>query len=285
MAGSDSSFVFAPSGEQLLLASIGGEKGGGVLRLWDLTDVARTHRVELEGKLRWAPPKSWTSRSTQSTRLSPSRPAPPGFGVLDVSEPADPRAADVTPSRTRGVYAVSFSPDGSFLASGGESRQVDLWRVSEQDSGRFEVFSEGGTLLQREAITALAFSPDGEVLAVADAGGNICFYATNDLHLIGDRSCLRGYNTQSLAGVGGIEAMRFTRLPGGEPVLLTAGRGQPVIAWSSLLWNLSDDERVDEAVMEGACAISGRSLQSPEWELVFGASSFAGHPSETCPAG
>ena len=65
------------------------------------------------------------------------------------------------------VRALSFSPDGRTLASGGDDRNLILWELR---SGKATLtFKTSDT-----TITSLAFSPDGQLLA--SGGGNESVY-------------------------------------------------------------------------------------------------------------
>jgi WD40 repeat protein len=80
------------------------------------------------------------------------------------------------------VYAVAFSPDGRWLASGGRARS-GFWTLWHQATGqgakgpaiRLWRVSDGAlqaTLEQSDDVMALAFSRDGGLLAAASADGS-----------------------------------------------------------------------------------------------------------------
>lgn len=284
--GAVSNFVFAVYEGRLLLASTGVENGKGVINLWDLTDVENGGRVRYLASL----PTKATIFGIAFDRAKPIVAAATRSGELvlwDIRhlrrqrETGKPRKI-VKHGEKQALYAVAFSPDSTLLASGGEGQQVVLWRVGENESGEITATKTPGTLLQRESINSLTFSPDGETLAAADAEGNICLYGVDNRQMIGDRSCLRGYNIRALQQ-GGIEAMKFARLPGGTTALLTVGRGQPLVAWNALLWNLNDTGPVDRAITNDVCALAGRNMTRYEWGAVFNPTNLAGERHKTCP--
>src|ERR1700730_5051339 len=55
------------------------------------------------------------------------------------------------------INSVSFSPDGKLLASGGDDQKVKLWEVSTGNELR--------SFSTRDEINSVAFSPDGNLLA------------------------------------------------------------------------------------------------------------------------
>src|SRR5260370_39964046 len=76
------------------------------------------------------------------------------------------------------VQALAFSPDGRWLASGGYDKVIIVWNLS---SGReeFRLGSQKDTIappqqgLEKEAISSLAFNPDGTRLASMHVSGVI----------------------------------------------------------------------------------------------------------------
>ncbi len=61
------------------------------------------------------------------------------------------------------AYAVSLSPDGRWLAAGGQDQTIKIWRISSSGDalGEVDVTQDGG------AVVALRFSPDSAWLAAA----------------------------------------------------------------------------------------------------------------------
>lgn len=276
--------TFAHYRNRLLLASTGAMGKKGVVNLWDLGEVKR------HGSIKHL---STVSIERHITALAFDRAKPiiaaatkGGTVILwDVAELTRPER--VEPKRLKKLnrerlplYALAFSKDSTVLASGGKGRQVVLWKLN--PSARHpEPTRLPGTLLQRQSISQLDFSQDGSVLAAADGAGNVCLYRVDNRHLIGDRSCLRGYSSGPHEKAG-FKAIKFGGLHG-APVLFTAGRGQPLVAWNALLWNLSDSGGVDRAVREYTCALAGRNMTETEWESVFPSTDLAGRRDETCP--
>jgi WD40 repeat protein len=276
------SLAFARYGDRLLLASAGYRDGEGILNLWDASDVAASGVVP-----------HLSSRRLPGTRInqvafSPANPlVAVGSGdgkmrVWDVSDPSSPDGIKIHHAHgneSQPVAALTFSPDGRLLASGGLDQQVVLWKVTEHGSRPLTVDATPGTLLQSQTIFSLAFSPDGKTLAAGDGDGGTCLYEVETRKAIGGSACLPGHSSRQ----GGIKAVAFAHVPGMGTALLTAGTAQPVVAWNPILWNLGDEDRVDQAVADDVCALARRNLTTYEWSAIFDGTNLAGDRHPTCP--
>ena len=72
---------------------------------------------------------------------------------------------------TNSVFAVAYSPDGNYIASGGNDRTIRVWDTR---SGTQQRELSGGRYRAQE----LAFTPDGTILATAN-GTNLHFFHTD----------------------------------------------------------------------------------------------------------
>lgn len=275
--GKVGNLTFASHGEGTLLASSGGVGRKGVVNLWRISDG----EVEYLSSM-------WTKTPVLGVALNRRHPivaAATKSGQLkawDVSNLKHPQWIKVKSSREQrqALFALAFVDDGSLLASGGRGQQVVLWGVHKV-SGKWMVSQLPGAMLQRQSIKSLTFSGDEKTLAAADAEGNVCLYEVDDRHLIGDRSCLRGYNTGSLKK-GGIEATKFGEVDD-TLFLYTAGKGQPLVAWHSLLWSLDDSDDVNQEILEDVCQLADRRNMGPyEWKAVFATTDLADDQPEAC---
>jgi WD40 repeat protein len=274
-------FGYVKDEKRLLLASSGSVGGKGIVNLWDLTDVRRSGGIKHLKPLILERPISGLALG----RERPIVAAATTTGELtfwDVSDPDKPKEIAHKNPEKQALYALAFSGDGSLLAAGGQGQQVTLWRINEDTTEKEPVRELPGTLLQRQRINSLVFSPGGETLVAADAEGNVCLYRVDNRHLIGDSSCLRGYNIGALKH-GGFEAVKFGYMPNHSVALFTAGRGQPLLAWNSLLWNLNDSSSVDKAIKESLCDLAHRNMKEYEWGAVFTSTDLAGPRKKTCP--
>jgi WD40 repeat protein len=268
---------------RLLLATTGFRAGMGSFSLWDITDARRDHEVvhlatrptNVKGALALALAIAPGKMPLLALAASDGK-----ARVWDVSHPRNPKGIEI--ARAHGnenqpVDAVAFSPDGKLLASGGLDQQVVLWEVTQEDG--YLVRATPGNLYQSQAITALAFSPGGKTLAVGDGTGSTCLYDVASRQQVGGRSCLPGHLlSQKHKGVSGLA---FTEGAGGLR-LISAGIGQPITAWDSILWSRSENGATDEALRRDVCAMAGRSLTEPEWSAIFDPAPLVGGYRETC---
>jgi len=283
-----SSLALAEQDGRLLLASAGEKSHEGLINLWDLTNVARTRTVDhLSTRIPKQTPNREPEAQINEVTFSPADPLI-AIGMKDgktrawdISDPRDPRGIHIPNARgneDQPVYAIAFSPDGSLLASGGGDQQVVLWKVNWHPGAETTVKATAGNLFQSGAIYSLAFSLSGEVLAAGDSIGRTCFYGVDSRSRIGDE-CLVG-NFGGFFDESDVRAIAFTHLSGAP--LLTAGLGQPIVAWSPLLWSLSDSEQIEDAVRGDACGLARRNLTAEEWDAVFGATKLANDRHMTC---
>jgi dipeptidyl aminopeptidase/acylaminoacyl peptidase len=101
------------------------------------------------------------------------------------------------------VYAVAFSPDGKRLAMGGANGRVEggcylkLWDVQKEKLiGGTKVTKEPGVGSGlEEAVTSLAFSPDGKLLAAGCADGKLRLFdgRTGELKKVWDDDSARAW--------------------------------------------------------------------------------------------
>lgn len=276
------SLAFAQYGGRLLLASSGYLRGEGVLNLWDVTDAAKSGRIVHLSTRRLEKTQILAVAFSPASPLVAVGAADGKTRVWDVGDPSAPKGVRIRKARgneAQPVAAVAFSPDGTLLASGGQDQQVVLWRVTQHGSDPLTIDATPGTLFQSQTIFSLAFSPDGKILAAGDGSGETCLYEVESREAIGGGACLFGHSPPQ----GGIRAVAFAPVAGGEAALLTAGTGQPIVAWNPILWNLSDDDRTDRAVAADVCTLAGRNLTSYEWSAIFDGTKLADDRHQTCP--
>jgi len=270
-------------GSRVFLVSTGVRGGRGVFNLWDLTRVKET------GEIAYLSSSRPLKTEILQLSLSPTAPLVAAGAddgktrIWDISDPRKPDGIEIKHARgneNQPVSAIAFSRDGSLLASGGEDQQVVLWRVQRRDAGHLTVKRTPETLAQTQTIFSLAFSPDGKTLAVGDGDGATCLYEVATRQVIGGPDCLLGPHSESQ---GGVDALKFAQLRGQEPMLLSAGAGQPIVAWDSLLWDLSEDDGVEDEIAGYLCTLAGRNLTRDEWNSVFVSTDLAGDRRQTCP--
>ena len=122
---------------------------------------------------------SSTSKASQSSTTAAAPAAPAGYALTQpAAEEAKP-VADTGPMKLQlgdqvaaggqGVAAVTFSRDGSLIASGGQDRIVTIWDAKTLERiARIRDF--------QGSADALGFSPDGKRLIVGGSGLNLAEY-------------------------------------------------------------------------------------------------------------
>ena len=142
------------------------------------------------------------------------------------------------------VYTVAFSPDGKFLASGGDDNAVILWGVA--DGSEHKAFIE-----HSKSVTSVAFSPDGKLLASTSLDGFVRLWPVSSE---GSRTSLRHG--------GWVESVAFS--PNGE--MLVSGGGDQ--KGSVTLWDIPQKRDIatfsgHEGLVESvAFSLDGRMLAS-----------------------
>ncbi len=276
--------ALAKQGDRLLLASTGYKDGKDILNLWDVTDAGRKKGIAHLSSVPVGSEMHQIAFDPAGLLLTVA--AEDGLlRAWDVGDPGRPERIEVKRPRgneSQAVYAVAFSPHGELLASGGQDQQAVLWRVLRDGAGRPAVEPIAGALgPQSQTILSLAFSPDGRVLAAGDGSGETCLYEVENRNLIGSFSCLTGHYYEG--EFGGVSAVAFAHIDGSGDALLTAGTGQPLVAWDPVLWNLSEEDRAEEAIAAGVCELADRNLTRYEWSAIFGLTELADDRHKTCP--
>ncbi len=85
--------------------------------------------------------------------------AVPGLGVQRTPRSVTAQSAGILQGRRATITALTFSPDGEFLASGGLDEEVRIWDVKSQSAVATLADGHAGN------ITDIAFSPDGKTVA------------------------------------------------------------------------------------------------------------------------
>ena len=136
----------------------------------------------------------------------------------------------VLATRSSGVYASVFSPDGKWLATGGKDNSVRLWEVA---TGRQTLRLEGDI----GWITSLAFSPDSRQVVAGSLSGTIKVWDVEDGRELrrlegheGSANALAAGPNWVLASGGNDNTVRVWNLQTGEPSRALRGHADEVHA-------------------------------------------------------
>ena len=195
--------------------------------------------------------------------------------------------------RTRHVFVLAFSPDGTRLASGGKDLVVRLWNTTG---------TEAPVVLQKHSgwINALAFSPDGGMLASGSADRTVQLWDTTTgqrlATLSGHQSVVTALvfssDGQTLASGSTDGTVRFWRTETGEALSLRiTGHTEWVKAVAFLeggatlasvdfggvitLWDVETLERTDIQIPKRGNMLSGAAF-SPDGTRLASAAAIGG---------
>ncbi len=159
---------FSPDGRRIATCGMGGEG-----HVWSFTDRGATRSATLPrqrfavAQMRFAP----DGRSLAAAPWDDSSDAQP---ALLWHPPEAPGGFTPLPHRD-GVRCVAFSPNGQFVATGGEDNLARVWLAATGEA-------RTPYLRHRGYVLALAFSPDSRMLATASLDGTARVWDTRDGH-------------------------------------------------------------------------------------------------------
>jgi WD40 repeat protein len=154
LSGDEDSFGgvrFSPDGRHVVA-------GSGQVTVWAADSGKIVRRVEGHSVVEFSP---------DGRRLVSVGEGPKKKGEIVLIETAGWTVVRKTAAHARACNAVCFSPDGRFLATSGDDKQVLVWEVA----GGKQVAKVEGRSSANSGMIGLAWSPDGRALACADSGG------------------------------------------------------------------------------------------------------------------
>ena len=158
------SVSFSPDGTTVATGS-----ADGTILLWDMEPYIIYTRLNLLegalarlGKGRMGSGDQAVTYSPDGTQLAVAG----GIGIWLYDAHTGDEVSLLTGHTWADVLAVSFSPDGTTVASGSDDETVRLWEV---DSGQEKAILRGHT----DRVFAVSFSPDGTTVASGSADGTV----------------------------------------------------------------------------------------------------------------
>jgi WD40 repeat protein len=126
----------------------------------------------------------------------------------------------VIDGHTDEVGAIAYSPDGRYLASGGDDCTVKVWNVA---GGRCELIFEMGI---SKAVMSVCFSPNGKVLVAGSVRGSI------QLWNVDARSGMSSRGSVDIPRHHGGNVSSISFSPNGRTIATTGGPDRTVRLWN-----------------------------------------------------
>ena len=217
------SVAFSPDGRRLATGS-----WDGTVKIWDVQTLTMDHIPAPLHILRHGGQVWKVVFSPDGQRLaSCGEPGPDsatahedGFAAVKIWDPTSGQELDSLEGREWPVWAVAFSPDSRWLATGSRAGQVKVW---EARTGREKLTFRGHSL----PIQGVAFSPDGR--CIASGAGTYDFDRSDSELKVWDART--GRELLDLRGhIGKVQAVAFS--PDGRR-LASAGRDQIIKLWDT----------------------------------------------------
>jgi WD40 repeat protein/transcriptional regulator with XRE-family HTH domain len=154
--------AFSPDGRTL--ASSGADR---TIRLWNVTDPF--HPIPLGEPLIGPTDTVWSLAYSEDGKILAAGSADDTVSIYNVADPRRPVPLNPPLAGPAGdVQSVAFSPNGRLLAAGSADHTVRLWDLT--DPAKPTLI--GGPITGLSSVLHVAFSPDGQTLALAVSGAD-----------------------------------------------------------------------------------------------------------------